>query len=168
MTVICRLLRLTPDTAAGLAAGRVSLADAQATSRDTSDVYRYWDGIAHLLQQHAPDALPLRWREAGRALASDAEDLPSPRLLDAAAVQALAAAIADLEPEALVPYYDAAALDAAGVYPGCWVAWEETFDPLGQLLEHYHFLRMFTSAAAAAGAAALVVYEEDGDEPLSE
>ena len=53
----------------------------------------------------------------------------------------------------------AAALDAAHVYPVTWQLWEETFDPLGQVLEHYWFLQQFASQCAATGSAALLYFE---------
>lgn len=60
--------------------------------------------------------------------------------------------LAAIDPDALAPFYDAAALDAAEVYPATWVEWEEDFDPLGQVLEHYSFLREFTARTGADGA----------------
>ena len=47
-------------------------------------------------------------------------------------------------------------MDAAGVYPATWQAWEEDFDPLGQVLEHCFFLQEFVSQCAAAGSALLL------------
>jgi hypothetical protein len=36
---------------------------------------------------------------------------------------------------------------------------EETFDPLGQVLEHYSFLREFTMKCASSGQALLLYFE---------
>lgn len=174
MTIICRTIRIGPSQSAALAAGALSLAEAVASSRAYSDVYRYWDGIAFLLARHVSDGPARRWRELGTAIRSerdrqgDAQASPPPQHLSAADVKALADALAQIEPDALAPHYDAVAMDTAGVYPQCWVRWEETFDPLGQLLEHYHFLQQVTRSGASAGDGLLLVYEDDGDEPFVE
>jgi hypothetical protein len=165
MTVICRLLRLTEPTAAQLAAAPASLPQAVASSKKYSDVYRYWDAISFLLARHAAASPAATWRTLGTDISAVDDGLPGAHLIPAADVRALAAALAPIEPDALAPHYDAAALDAAAVYPGCWARWEETFDPLGQVLEHYHFLRLSTAGAAKASEALLLVYEDDGDDP---
>ena len=68
-----------------------------------------------------------------------------------------------IEPEQLIPHYDAAALDAAAVYPGTWREWEETFDPLGQVLEHYSFLQFRARSCTEARHSLLLVFEELAD-----
>lgn len=65
-----------------------------------------------------------------------------------------------IQPDDLSEHYDAGALDAALVYPATRHAWEEDFDPLGQLREHYSFLQQFTSQCAKANAALLLQFEE--------
>ena len=79
--------------------------------------------------------------------------------MSAAQINDLDAAIRTIAPEDLAAHYDAAAFDAAGVYPATWQEWEETFDPLGQVLEHYWFLQQFASQRAAAGTAALLYFD---------
>jgi hypothetical protein len=74
-------------------------------------------------------------------------------------VKELDAALAQISPEDLLPHYDAAALDAAGIYPVTWQEWEEDFDPLGQALEHYYFLQEFTAQCAQANAAMLLYFD---------
>lgn len=165
MTVICRLLRLTPPNAAALEASPATLGDAIASSKNYSDVYRYWDGISFLLARHGPGTPVAAWRTLGAEVSGPNGNLPGAHLIPVAAVKTLATTLAGIDPDALAPHYDAAALDAAAVYPQCWERWEETFDPLGQLLEHYHFLQQSTAGAAKAGDALLLVYEDDGDDP---
>lgn len=161
MVTICRLMKLAPAAADALAAAPGTLAAAVAASDTWSDLYRYWHAIEHLLAKHVPDEPRLFAR--GAAAPPLADDLPPTRVLSAADVQALAALVDPVEPETLAPHYDAAAFDAAGVFPGTWVAWEEDFDPLGQVLEHFHFLRMFAQARAAAGDAMLLHFEPYDD-----
>jgi len=45
-----------------------------------------------------------------------------------------------------------------------WTEWEETFDPLGQVLEHYSYLREFVGKRASAGDGLLFyfVFHDDG------
>ena len=59
----------------------------------------------------------------------------------------------------MLPHYDAAAMDAANIYPVSWQRWEEDFDPLGQTLEHYSFLREFVAQCAQNGAVLLLHFE---------
>jgi hypothetical protein len=77
-------------------------------------------------------------------------------------VAALDATIRDIDPDALIPHYDAAALDDAGIYPRTWVEWEETFDPLGQVLEHYSYLQFSAKQCASAGDSLVLYFAEDG------
>ena len=165
MTIICRLLRVAPATERALRSGETTLEAATASAKDASDVYRYWGGVSALLGAHAPGSAAARWRHLGAAVGPERAPLPRAQALAPAEVAELAAALAGIAPEDLAPHYDAERLDLAETYPACWARWEETFDPLGQLLEHYHFLRQFTAGAAAAGEAALFVYEDDGDPP---
>ncbi|MHB1330227.1 MAG: DUF1877 family protein [Gemmatimonadales bacterium] len=166
MTIICRTLRIGATQSAALSAGALSLPDAIASSRNHSDMYRYWDGISFLLNRHAPGHVAGSWRTLGDEVAPAADGLPAARLLSPDALRSLAGALVSIEPETLAPHYAAAALDAAGIYPDCWQRWEETFDPLGQLLEHYHFLKQVCTGGSAAGDALLLVFEDDGDLPI--
>ena len=54
-------------------------------------------------------------------------------------------------------------MDAATVYPGTWDEWEETYDPLGQVLEHYSFLQERAQHCSADGRSLLLVFEELAD-----
>jgi hypothetical protein len=73
-------------------------------------------------------------------------------------VAQLDAALRVVEPDDLIPHYEADALDRADIYPRCWTTWEETFDPLGQVLEHYFFLQQFAAKCAAAGDGLLLYF----------
>jgi hypothetical protein len=157
MQTICRLIQLTPEEAERLVADPASLSTCV---RHDSDVYRYWHAIEYLLARHQPGSAAARWLSLGTAVSSARGSIPGARVLSPAQVQELDADLREIQPEDFVAHYDAAALDAARVYPATWQAWEEEFDPLGQVLEHYSFLMMFTSRCAKANAAALLYFEE--------
>jgi hypothetical protein len=74
-------------------------------------------------------------------------------------VAALNAVLRDVAPDDLAEHYDASATDAANVYPGTWRVWEEDFDPLGQVLEHYFFLQQFVSQCAGAQTGLLLHFD---------
>jgi hypothetical protein len=80
-------------------------------------------------------------------------------VLSAARVQEIDAEMRHVQPDDLIPHYEASALDAAQIYPVTWQAWEEDFDPLGQVLEHYFFLQQFTSRCAEARAGLLLYFD---------
>jgi Domain of unknown function (DUF1877) len=164
MAIICNLIQVPPATAASLAAGSGEVAAAVAAAKVYSGVYRYWDGIEFLLAQHSPGSRAARWRELGAAVSADAGGVPGARVVDAAETAALDAELEAIPPDDLAPHYDAAALDTAGISPRTWAEWEETFDPLGQLLEHYSYLQYFVKGCAKAGEALLLVYEDNGDD----
>jgi hypothetical protein len=170
MPIICRLFELTPDQATALSADPSGLVKSIASFKIYSDVYRYWHGIEYLLIQHRPSSQMARWLELGQALSNASEDMPAARLLLPQDVADLDALLRDIEPDDLIPHYEADALDGAGVYPRCWVDWEETFDPLGQMLEHYYFLQSFTKTCASAGDALLLYFEflDDGSDDDSD
>ena len=159
MPTICRLLPLAPADADALVADPASLPARVQSASERSDVYRYWHAIEYLLRQHNPENTAVRWLGMGTAVSTASGDVPAARVLSAAQMKALDAAIRGIAPEDLAPHYDAAALDAARVYPATWREWEETFDPLGQVLEHYWFLQQFASQCAARGKAALLHFE---------
>lgn len=94
------------------------------------------------------------------------EEIPAARTILPQNVSQLDIAIRDIEPDDLIPHYEAVALDQAGIYPRCWEHWKETFDPLGQVLEHYWFLKQFVRQCAATGNALLLyfVHLEDGSD----
>ena len=81
-----------------------------------SDVYRYWHGIEYLLTKHRPGSAAADWLIAAATVSPRSGDLPSSRVLSPAQVQALDAELRAIEPEHLIEHYDAAALDAAGMY----------------------------------------------------
>lgn len=161
MPVICRLIQVPSAAATKLAADTSQLASTVKAAKIYSDIYRYWHGIDWLIAAHGHGGAIL---QAGKAVSQPDGQTPASRLLQPADVEQLNEALKNTEPDALAPHYDAAALDAAGVYPGSWVEWEDTFDPLGQVLEHYHFLQQFTAQRAKAGDAMLYFFEviQDG------
>lgn len=159
MPTICRLLQLSPDDAASLISDPGSLANRVRSAANSSDVYRYWHAIEYLLAKHRPGTAAAQWLTMGTAVSTATEEIPSARVLTVAQVQELDTELRDIPPDDLAAHYDASALDAAHVYPGTWQEWEEDFDPLGQLLEHYSFLQQFTSQCARAHAALLLYFE---------
>ncbi len=164
MAVICRLLQIAPAVAEGLSATSGSVAQAIASSEVYSGVYRYWDGIAFLLARHRPGSVAGLWRELGKQVSSATERVPGARVISPGDVAALDRELQAIQPEDLADHYDAAALDEAGISPRCWMEWEETFDPLGQVLEHYTFLQFSTKGCAEAGNALLVYYEDNNND----
>jgi Domain of unknown function (DUF1877) len=159
MPTICRLIQLTPAEGDALLAQPDSLEGCVASARVHSDVYRYWQGIQFLLGRHRPGTPAARWLDLGRPIRSGDPSLPDDRLITPIDVAALSTALSDVAPDDLAAYYDASAMDAANVYPGTWQEWEEDFDPLGQLLEHYFFLQQFVSKSAIAQAALLLHFD---------
>ena len=159
MPTICRLIQLSPDDAASLLASPESLSNRVRSSSNHSDVYRYWDAIQYLLAQHRPGSAAARWLALGTAVSPATADIPGARVLSTDEVQDLDGDLRDIQPDDLIPHYDAAALDAAQIYPATWQAWEEDFDPLGQVLEHYFFLQQFTAQRAEAGDALLLYFD---------
>ena len=158
MPIICRLLAVRADQAATLGAQPAGLTQAVESAKIYSDVYRYWHAIEYLLAQHSATSVAGKWLRLGEAVSPAAEDIPAARVIAPAGVKELDAALRPIEPDDLIPHYEADALDQAGVYPRTWVVWEETFDPLGQVLEHYSFLREFAAKRAAAGDALLLYF----------
>ena len=167
MPIVCRLIQVPPAEHERLGSNPESLpAFLQAAKRYTG-VYRYWHGIQYLLAQHRPASVAANWLSLGTPISGVGPAMPDSRVLSPDTVGELAGALHDIEPEALVDHYDAAALDAAAIYPGTWVAWEEDFDPLGQTLEHYSYLQRFAAECAAATSGLLLHFEfvNDGSDP---
>ena len=163
MTIICRMLELPEDLARQLQVHTARLPDVIASARVYSDVYRYWHAIEYLLAQHSPTSPVARWLSAGSTVSAASGEIPAARLLPPSDVTNLNRLLQGIEPEQLIPHYEAAALDAAAIYPGTWQEWEETFDPLGQVLEHYSFLQSRARSCATAGNALLLIFEELAD-----
>jgi hypothetical protein len=163
--IICRMFQLPAAAASELQTNALPLADAIESAGNHSDVYRYWHTIEYLLTQHAPAAPTARWLELGTTVsgAASADEIPAPRLIPANEIAELDRLLQGIEPEHLIPHYDAAAMDAAAIHPRTWQEWEETFDPLGQVLEHYSFLRFAARRCAEAGDSLLLVFEELAD-----
>jgi hypothetical protein len=154
------MFQLPAGPASKLEANASPLPDAIRSAKNHSDVYRYWHAIEYLLTQHAPTSPMAQWLKAGTAVSAHSGDIPAARLIPANDVTEIDRLLQRIEPEDLIPYYDAAALDAAAVYPRTWQEWEETFDPLGQVLEHYSFLQFAARSCADAGDSLLLVFEE--------
>lgn len=163
MALICRMLELTAESAGNLQPNRSHLPDAIKSSKAYSDVYRYWHAIEYLLTRHAPTSATARWLNLGAPVSPVSGEIPAARLIPASEVAELDRLLQGIEPDHLIPHYDATALDAAGIYPGTWQEWEETFDPLGQVLEHYSFLQSRARSCAEAGNSLLLVFEELAD-----
>jgi hypothetical protein len=159
MQTICRLIALSSSDAASLRATPASLAERLRSATAHSDVYRYWHAIEYLLAKHRPGGAASKWLTIGASVSEALGDVPGARLLSASQVSELDAELRGIQPDELAAYYDSAALDAANVYPATWQAWEEDFDPLGQVLEHYSFLQQFTARCAASRSALLLHFE---------
>jgi hypothetical protein len=159
MPTICRLIQLSPDDAASLVANPGSLSNLARSATIYSDVYRYWHAIEYLLAQHRPASAAAKWLATGTPVSPASADIPSARLVSTAQVQEIDADLCNIQPDDLAGYYDAAALDAAEIYPATWQVWEEDFDPLGQVLEHYSFLQQFVQQCAKARAALLLYFD---------
>jgi hypothetical protein len=159
MQTICRLIQLTPSDANALVGEPSTLPERIAAATSYSDVYRYWGGIQFLLDRHSPDEPAARWLELGRRVAPIDPSLPDDRVISVADVAALDQVLRRVSEEDLAPHYDAAVMDAANIYPVSWQSWEEDFDPLGQVLEHYWFLREFVAKCAKTGAVLLLHFE---------
>lgn len=166
MPTVCRLLALPPDRATSLRREPGELEQAVESATIYSDVYRYWHAIQYLLARHTPDSPAANWLGLGQAVSSGTQDLPAARLIAPSEVAQLSAALQAIAPDDLIPHYEAEALDRAGIYPRTWTLWEETFDPLGQVLEHYSFLQGFARKRADAGDALLLqfVFLDDGSD----
>ena len=167
MPIVCNLLQVPSDGTDLLTASPAKLREAMDTATTRSDVYRYWDGIRYLLGKHRAGSVAGQWTSCGKQVSAPAEGVPGTRVLASAEVASLASELANIEPDELAPHYDAAELDGAGVYPSCWQEWEESFDPLGQLLEHYFFLKQFVEQARKDGSGILLEFAklEDGTYP---
>ncbi len=159
MPTICRLIQLAPAECEALRADPGSLTECVAEAKVHSDVYRYWDGIQFLLSRHSPDSVAAQWLDLGRPIRSPDPSLPDDRLILPPDVAALDAALRDVAPDDLAAHYDAGAMDADNIYPGTWQVWEENFDPLGQVLEHYFFLQQFVARCAGAQEALLLHFD---------
>src|SRR5262245_19375987 len=159
MPTICRLIQLAPDEATSLVANPASLPERVASAKIYSDVYRYWDAIEYLLAQHQPGTAAGNWLTIGTPVSAGSAEIPSARVLSPVQVRQIDGELGQIQPDDLLSHYDATALDAAGIYPGTWVEWEEDFDPSGQVLEHYFFLQQFASQCAKAEASLLLYFD---------
>ena len=160
MAIICRLFELPADLAQRLDGTTGRLTEVVSAATVHGDVYRYWHAVEYLLTRHAPTQSTARWLQSGTAVSAASGQIPPARLLSPEEVIELDRLVRGIAPDDLIAHYDAAALDAAAVYPGTWREWEETFDPLGQVLEHYSFLQFRAQSCAAAGNSLLLVFDE--------
>jgi len=158
LPIICRLIELLPDQAAYLTTHPDSLAQSVEAAKIYSDVYRYWHAIEYLLARHRPDSPSASWLKLGEAISNATQEIPAARVIVPQGVVQLDDLLDGIEPEDLVDHYEASALDEASIYPCCWQEWEETFDPLGQVLEHYWFLKQFVSKCASRGDGLLLYF----------
>lgn len=163
MPIICRLLGLEADAATELSRDHNTLQNHVLRCDTHTELYWFWHAIDHLLAEvEAPPASHCL-RSGGIELPGD-PGLPATRLHLNAPMQKVAAALKEVAPEALFAGYDAATMDAARIYPERWAELDEEHDIIGDLLEHYHFLREFAVERAAQGQAMLVLYERREDE----
>jgi hypothetical protein len=164
MPTICRLLQIPPDRAALLVADPNKLEETVKAAKIYSGVYRYWHGIEYLLGQHSPGSPAATWLSLGQGVSKAVDSIPAARVLSPRIVTQLDTTIREIEPDALADHYDAPALDEAAIYPRTWVEWEETFDPLGQVLEHYSYLQFSTKQCASAGDSLVLYFVDDGED----
>jgi hypothetical protein len=164
MPIICRLLQIPPSSGKSLIAEPSKLEETVKSAKIFSGVYRYWHGIEYLLARHSPESPNVKWLSLGQAVSTAKDPVPAARALLPPIVAQLDGAICDIEPDALSDYYDAAALDEAGIYPRTWAEWEETFDPLGQVLEHYSYLQFSARQCASAGDSLVLYFVDDGED----
>ena len=164
MPIICRLLQIPPTSAESLVAEPTKLEGTVKSAKIYSGVYRYWHGIEYLLAQHSPESPAAKWLSLGQAVSPAKDSIPPARALLPPVVKQLDATIRDIEPDALSDHYEADALDEAKIYPRTWVEWEETFDPLGQVLEHYSYLQFSTKQCASAGDSLVLYFVDDGED----
>jgi uncharacterized protein DUF1877 len=164
MPIICRLLQIPPEQAESLVSEPDKLDDTVKSAGIHSGVYRYWQGIEYLLARHRPESPAAKWLSLGQAVSIANDSIPAARVLLPPVVAELHDTIREIEPDALAPHYDAAALDEASIYPRTWVEWEETFDPLGQVLEHYSFLQYSAKECATVGDALVLYFVDDAED----
>ena len=130
-----------------------------------SSLGRYWHGVQYLLAGGAKEIRePLLWlTNGGEVLGRNG--LGEVRYLAPHQVAPLAKAFADESPDDLGDsVYDEAAMDAAGVYPGCWEKLARTYDPLGTLRELYSYAREFFEARVKDGKGVVLFLGEEDEE----
>lgn len=138
------ILSLTPADAARLRRSPAALAKGLRRQSGRSSLGRYWHGVQYLLSGGAVDiGEPLVWLTGGGEVLGR-NDLGEVRYLPPAPTARLAEAFVDELPDELGHgVYDEAAMDEAGIYPGCWRRLAQTYDPLGTLRELYSYARTF-------------------------
>ncbi len=121
------------------------------------DIDKSWDGIIYLLTgQNSSSGHPLaRLIFSGQLIDKDQNLGTGPaHYLDAGQVQALYEALKDIDPAVLKTRFDAAAMTAAGVYPGN--AWQE--EGTDDYLVEYFELVQEILATAAGNREALITF----------
>jgi hypothetical protein len=167
VSISCKVVKVTLDQIPTRSLSPLEQARLLESAGDYTDTYRYWHAIHFLLSETSPYSSISNWISAEMAELSGAIEIPASRFLYPAEVAGLADALKKLEPEDLVERYNARAMDEAGIYPMCWQEWEESFDPLGQVLEYYSYFREFVLRCASTGDALLFqyyVYDDGNDE----
>src|SRR5262245_41299571 len=157
------ILSLASKDLPSLRASPAALAKLLGRKTGRSSLGRYWHGVQYLLAGGATDVRePLLWLTSGGELLGR-NGLGEVRYLAPHQVAPLAKAFADEAPDDLGDgVYDEAAMDAAGIYPGCWEKLAQTYDPLGTLRELYSYAREFVEACVTdRKGVALFFGEED-------
>jgi len=152
------MFQLSAAEAESLAAQPGNLIQAVESAKIYTDTYRYWHAMEYLLVRHRPDSPQMPWLSLGQAVSPGTGDIPAARVLSPSEVKQLDALFREIEPDELIPHYAADALDQAAIYPRTWREWEETFDPLGQVLEYYSYVREFIGKRASAGDGILLYF----------
>jgi hypothetical protein len=166
VSISCKVVKVSLDQIPAQTLSPVEEERLLESAGDSTDTYRYWHAINYLLACHSPDSPAASWVSPLPADLRDSEMIPPSRLLLAPEVVGLADSLQKIEPDDLIERYDARAMDEAGIYPKCWQEWEESFDPLGQVLEYYSYFREFISRCATTGDALLFHYYnyDDGND----
>jgi len=129
-----------------------------------SSLGRYWHGVQYLLAGGAKDIRePLLWLTSGGEVLGR-NGLGDVRYFAPGQVAPLAKAFGDESPDDLGDgVYDEAAMDAAGIYPGCWEKLAQTYDPLGALRELYSYARTFLEACAMDRKGVVLFFGEEDE-----
>lgn len=165
MPIICRVVAVLKKDLAVVSSGDTAKLGAFLKDPDTyTELYRYWHAIHFLLSQQDSSPSARAILEGGTAVIPAKGDIPSSRLISVAEVASLNETIAQIEPDQLVQHFDPAAMDAAKVYPNAWVALTQEHDLLGDVLEHYDYLRQAAAARVESGEALLLQFFFSKDE----
>jgi len=169
MSLNCRLVALDSSSADALLSDHGSLPKVVESARRYQGLDFYWAPIHFLLtqasQEPAAGALITGGKAIGKSPGATETGIaiPASRMWTADFVKVLQGILGPMEPEALIPHFDPAAMDAAEVYPMNWVEVCEENDLIGNALEYFSYLREFVATQARTKSAALIYYYvEDG------